>query len=899
MTANSNYCKRYDLSVARKNRSSKIPASHQSESLEKLYRWYEEDPKPQAGAILVLPTGGGKTFTAVRFLCKTALSDGYKVLWLAHTHHLLEQAFKSLEEDIGEIAEPRRSLVVRVVSGTKDHFPVSEIKPEDDMVVATLQTIAKARKEHHWALEAFLKSAAKKLFVIFDEAHHAPAPSYRKLIESLREKVPGMYVLGLTATPTYTDKGREGWLSKIFPQGIIYQVAPQKLMAEGILAEPVPEEHHTNFAPDFDEREYQKWTGTFRDIPEDIIEQLAENRARNEYIGATYVNDRKKYGKTIIFADRWYQCEAIAEYLGKRGIKAGSVYSHVTGTVSKRSADEDNRRVLEDFKAGKLDVILNVRMLTEGTDLPDAESAFITRQTTSRNLLTQMVGRALRGPKFGGTEKAHLVFFMDNWRQLINWAEYEMPDGGEEDELKKYAERPPLQYISIELVRKLAIQMDSGLNRNQIPFLQLLPAGWYVVDYTAQINGSDNLEQVKRLVMVFDHEKGHYEDLVNGLLDRDLAMFEDEGVQFEDVSDRVEAQKDEFFKEPQRHFGSNLDQDVFSILRHMAQNRSKPRFFPFKERENHDLDVIAKEHIERDTGVAKLNQELQEEYDRDDRYWKVIYPTYGHFKSQYDGCSNRILDPPPARGNNGGNGQPPPEDLTREQKEAIKKRDGFKCLCCGTTKRYSLQIDHINPKYFGVLNDPENLQTLCSKCNSKKGIDAINFRDRDTKLTAPPESLPKLRMPEGDLANDSENWKEFITKTVNFFFKCGAVQEVSVHDYGHYLYNWRILLHPGNDIKWLEPHLAELLRRIRHAREPTNYGSPNKITVQYQDKDRCKTLSAEETNFIGGKGSNKYHLPSCGWARRIPKRDLIEFLDHEGAKSIGYVPCSICKPDQR
>jgi superfamily II DNA or RNA helicase len=241
-------------------------------------------------------------------------------------------------------------------------------------------------------------------------------------------------------------------------------------MAEGILAEPVSEQHQTNFEPDFDEREYQKWIGTFRDIPEDIIEQLAENRARNEYIGATYVGNRKKYGKTIIFADRWYQCEAIAEYLEKRGVNAGSVYSHVTRGVNKKSADENNRRVLEAFKAGKLDVILNVRMLTEGTDLPDAESAFITRQTTSRNLLTQMVGRALRGPKFGGTEKAHLVFFTDNWQQLINWAEYEMPDGGIGGKEPKPGERPPLQYISIELIRKLAIQIDSGLNVNATPF---------------------------------------------------------------------------------------------------------------------------------------------------------------------------------------------------------------------------------------------------------------------------------------------------------------------------------------------------------------------------------------------------------------------------------------------
>ena len=58
-----------------------------------------------------------------------------------------------------------------------------------------------------------------------------------------------------------------------------------------------------------------------------------------------------------------------------------------------RTADE-NRRTLEKFKSGELDVLLNVKMLTEGTDVPQTKTVFITRQTTSAILLTQMVGRA-------------------------------------------------------------------------------------------------------------------------------------------------------------------------------------------------------------------------------------------------------------------------------------------------------------------------------------------------------------------------------------------------------------------------------------------------------------------------------------------------------------------------
>ena len=108
----------YDLTKTQKQPQE--PAAHQREALDKLYKWFQEKHS-NAGGILALPTGGGKTFTAVRFLCREALSDGYKVLWLAHTHHLLEQAFYSLESEV-RLIQNKQQLNVRVVSGTKGHF---------------------------------------------------------------------------------------------------------------------------------------------------------------------------------------------------------------------------------------------------------------------------------------------------------------------------------------------------------------------------------------------------------------------------------------------------------------------------------------------------------------------------------------------------------------------------------------------------------------------------------------------------------------------------------------------------------------------------------------------------------------------------------------------------------
>src|SRR5690606_36634887 len=123
---------------------------------------------------------------------------------------------------------------------------------------ATLQRITRAYGEKVKALRAFLESARGKLFVVFDEAHHAPAPSYRKLLEAQRAEQ-GATLLGLTATPTYTNESKRGWLRTLFPQGVLASARATDLIAEGILSRPHFESYPTSVKPDSAERDYQKW----------------------------------------------------------------------------------------------------------------------------------------------------------------------------------------------------------------------------------------------------------------------------------------------------------------------------------------------------------------------------------------------------------------------------------------------------------------------------------------------------------------------------------------------------------------------------------------------------------------------------------------------------------------
>lgn len=861
-STNSDFYSEFDLVAARLVRAKKQAAPHQDMTLGKLAQWFSsKHPAGEAGGIVVLPTGGGKTFTAVRFLCRHPLSQGYRVLWLAHTHHLLEQAFDSFAPrndaqqqqsgmEIANIAEPKNHLSIRVVSGTPGHFPVSSIKGNEDVLIVTLQTMARAwqNREGHPGLRQFLNSAGERLVVVFDEAHHSPAPGYRTLITELRQQHRQMLLLGLTATPTYNDERKKGWLKKLFPQGIIYQVSAKKLIADGILARPKFETTPTDIVPNFSQREFQKWVGSYRDLPEDVIESLSANRERNTLIAETYLKNQERFGKTIIFAERWHQCVFLCGYLEKRGVSAGAVFSHVDATLGtvearNRRGKDENSKVLENFKSGKLQVLINVKMLTEGTDVPEVSCVFITRQSTSQILTTQMVGRALRGPKFGGTATAYIVSFTDNWQHHIQFADYQQLEdetpGGTETTSKK---RPPLQLISIELVRRLARQMDTGITVSPAPFLSLMPVGWYSTEFDALVTGTDDTETIRDLVLVFDDNEENFSKCITWLKGQNLSAFSGEEIVLETMRSQIEKWTLKFFGSEPRQI-DELHKSLLDIARHMAQSGEAPTYFPYEERAQHDLDAVASQFLQAELSRKAEFDALVTEYQRRDRYWPTLYMSFPHFKSQYDACVNRLQelphDPtqtpiPPIRK---ATESLPEREPSEELKAQVLRRDKY-CLCCASTRR--LQIDHIAPSYLGGNNSLSNLQTLCAVCNLIKGINELNFTThKHPGMAKAPASLPQLSMPEGNDARDAEKWSSFLRRALNFYYRAAAVEMVKIGGKGRGFYEWEVILNEGNEPQWLNPHLKELVIAIRgKIREARNDNSVmERLTISSPSRD--------------------------------------------------------------
>ena len=172
--------------------TSKTPLEHQKDAFETFSALFTFTDQEHKAGILVLPTGAGKTYTSVNWICRNVLGKQAKVLCLAHTGHLLDQAYETFQSNTLSVPPRRRHVNIRVVLSDSEHSNASEIETSDDILIITTQTaisntepaaLDEAGRPRKTAFERFLEhSRTTRLFVVLDEAHHAPAFGCRNLL---------------------------------------------------------------------------------------------------------------------------------------------------------------------------------------------------------------------------------------------------------------------------------------------------------------------------------------------------------------------------------------------------------------------------------------------------------------------------------------------------------------------------------------------------------------------------------------------------------------------------------------------------------------------------------------------------------------------------------------------
>ena len=190
--------KSYGKVTAKQGKNPRSPYKHQIDAMANLNVIDQEN---SFSTLVVLPTGGGKTYTASTWLLKHAIDKKKKIIWIAHRQMLLDQAAESFQRFAYAEALPHiNEFTYRIVSGSNNHDRSIDISPRDNILILSKDSIGRNLS----VLDKWLEGE-KEVYFVIDEAHHATAKTYRKIIKYVEERVPNVKLLGLTATPFRTE----------------------------------------------------------------------------------------------------------------------------------------------------------------------------------------------------------------------------------------------------------------------------------------------------------------------------------------------------------------------------------------------------------------------------------------------------------------------------------------------------------------------------------------------------------------------------------------------------------------------------------------------------------------------------------------------------------------------
>lgn len=299
--------------------------------------------------LFVLPTGGGKT-VVFSYVAASTSARGKRVLILVHRVELLRQTSAKLTE---------AGLYHGLIS------PKYTPNLQAPVQVASVQTVIKRLEKIH-----------PPDLIIIDEAHHAVAGSWRKVIDAF----PNARILGVTATPCRGDGTGLGQIAGGVFDDLVMGPQIYELIQMGFLVKPII------YAP----REKIDLSGVSivrGDYDVTQVEKLVDK--------PTITGDAVQHymricpgAPAVVFCVSVAHAKHVAEEFRRSGFRA----YHADGSLE----DDVRSRILNGLGNGTVDVVTSCDLISEGTDIPAIGCAILLRPTQSLGLYIQQVGRALR-----------------------------------------------------------------------------------------------------------------------------------------------------------------------------------------------------------------------------------------------------------------------------------------------------------------------------------------------------------------------------------------------------------------------------------------------------------------------------------------------------------------------
>ena len=204
--------------------------------------------------------------------------------------------------------------------------------------------------------------------IIFDECHLSVAATYWKIVN----QNPDAYIVGLTATPCRTDNK---------PLGALYETMVERVNVRWLI-------DHEKLAP------YEYYSVKVSDLTETMTDEQAEEMLMKSAVYGKVIDSWRRFARneqTVVYCAGVTHSKRMAEKFIAEGIRA----EHFDG----ETPPKERKRIVEDFRSGKIKVLCNCDLISMGFDMPDIGCVLMARPTQSASLFIQQSGRAMRYKK--------------------------------------------------------------------------------------------------------------------------------------------------------------------------------------------------------------------------------------------------------------------------------------------------------------------------------------------------------------------------------------------------------------------------------------------------------------------------------------------------------------------
>jgi superfamily II DNA or RNA helicase/HKD family nuclease len=350
--------------------------------------------------LLVAATGAGKTvIAAVDYARLRSRLPRARLLFVAHRKEILEQSLATYKHAVRD--------------ASFGELWVGDARPSRfEHVFASVQSLNAA------GLDALDRDHFD--VVVVDEFHHAPAPSYARILDHLQPRE----LLGLTATPERSD-GLD-----------VLRYFDGRIAAELRLWDAIDQQYLAPFAyygvhDGLDLRDVPWRRGTGYDVTALSNVMTADHVWARRVIEKVrqYVGDPRSM-RALGFCVTVEHARFMAQQFAEAGIAATAVSGESEASV--------RRAALDGLRDGSLQIVFSVDLFNEGIDVRDVDTLLLLRPTDSPVLFIQQLGRGLR--KAAGKVCTVLDFVGNHRKEFRFDRRYRALLGGSRGDLQRQIE---------------------------------------------------------------------------------------------------------------------------------------------------------------------------------------------------------------------------------------------------------------------------------------------------------------------------------------------------------------------------------------------------------------------------------------------------------------------------